>query len=220
VSTVAAVQTQSVTITGRCFGTGNAFSNEDNAYFAIIDNTYPARTYPAGATSWDACSNIIAFVGTDAVTCDVSSWTNTSITFSGFEGNYGENNWIVHSGDSLVVSVWNPQTKKGPATCSVRAGAPGPTQCHPYETTLLRPRPSSGPTSGGTKVTIRGSNLQDAAVVKFGNEDGTALVVQNSGKSLTVVAPAHPPGAVRVVVQTKIGNASQSTAVSVYTYKS
>jgi hypothetical protein len=63
--------------------------------------------------------------------------------------------------------------------------------------------PTSGPTTGGTAVTITGTNFANGATVTFdtggGAAAGTGVVVVNSTK-ITAVAPAHATGKVRVTV--------------------
>jgi hypothetical protein len=105
-----ATATQTVEITGSCFGTGNTSSAADTAYFRISDLT----------AGWNACWT--GDPGTDAVTCNVSSWTNNEITFSGYTGDYGDGSWVVNSGDLIEIQVWNPQSGKGPTTYEVTAG--------------------------------------------------------------------------------------------------
>lgn len=119
ISSFAAQQTQSVTIKGKCFGTGNTVSSSDTPYFKIT-------TEPSTASEWHACYTNDA--PADFVTCNITSWTNTSITFSGFTGQYGQNGWVVNQGNTLLINVWNPQTNQGPGTCTVIAGTPGTTQ--------------------------------------------------------------------------------------------
>jgi len=119
-STVGALEAaaaQTVDITGCGFGTGNTTSGADSAYFRISDLT----------AGWNACWT--RDPGTDSVGCDISSWTNTTIIFSGFAGNYGQYTWAVAKGDKIEIQVWNPQSGKGPATCEVVAGGSGSTAC-------------------------------------------------------------------------------------------
>ena len=56
----------------------------------------------------------------------------------------------------------------------------------PTITSLSR---TSGPTSGGTKVTIAGTGFSTASHVKFGTT--TAVFTVNSSISITATAPAH-----------------------------
>lgn len=112
-----ATATMKLEITGGCFGTGNTVSGTDTAYFRISDVT----------AGWNACWT--GDPGTDLVTCKVSSWTNTTIIFSGFADNYGKNRWVIAKGDHIKIQVWNPQSAKGPATCVVIAGSGASTNC-------------------------------------------------------------------------------------------
>jgi hypothetical protein len=116
-----ATVTQTVEITGSCFGTGNTSSGADTAYFRISDLT----------AGWNACWT--GDPGTDQVSCSIASWTNNEIIFSGYTGDYGEGSWVVTSGDLIEIQVWNPQSGKGPATFEVTAGGssgcPNPNGC-------------------------------------------------------------------------------------------
>jgi hypothetical protein len=108
----------SIEIVGSCFGTGNTSSRADTAYFRITDIT---------ARNWNACST--RDPGTDSVTCNLPSWTNTGIIVDGFTGAYGQNGWVFSNGDHIEIQVWNPQSGKGPATCEVVVGSGAATNC-------------------------------------------------------------------------------------------
>ena len=111
-----AAGTQTVYITGSCFGTGNTSSAADTAYFEITDHT----------KGWSGCwTNGPG----DLVTCNIFSWTNSEISFSGFAGYYGQGGWVVSNGDDIEVQVWNAQSGKGPATCQVVVGSGSLTNC-------------------------------------------------------------------------------------------
>jgi serine/threonine-protein kinase len=112
-----ATGTQTVQITGSCFGAGNTSSGADTAYFRISDLT----------AGWNACWT--GDPGTDLVTCDISAWTGNQIIFSGFTGDYGQANYVVAEGDDIEVQVWNPHSGKGPAICHVVAGSGVPAHC-------------------------------------------------------------------------------------------
>lgn len=117
VGPVAAIANTTIEIVGNCFGTAGSTSGSDTAYFRISDLT----------AGWNACWT--GDPGTDAVTCNVPSWTNTAIVFHGFAGAYGQGSWVVSNGDRLEIQVWNPQSGKGPATCNVVAGSGSATNC-------------------------------------------------------------------------------------------
>jgi uncharacterized delta-60 repeat protein len=59
--------------------------------------------------------------------------------------------------------------------------------------------PSSGPTGGGTAVTITGISFRTGVAVTFGGVVATGVQMVN-GTTLTAVTPAHSAGAVDVVV--------------------
>jgi hypothetical protein len=64
--------------------------------------------------------------------------------------------------------------------------------------------PTAGPSSGGTSVTVTGTNFIGASSVAFGAIPGTNVVV-TSATSLTVTAPAGTVGTVDVIVTTPSG---------------
>jgi hypothetical protein len=109
--------TQTVEISGSCFGAGNTTSGADTAYFRISDIT----------AGWNACWT--GDPGTDLVTCGISSWTDNEITFSGYTGDYGQYNYVVTEGDEIEIQVWNPQSGNGPAICQIVAGSGNPADC-------------------------------------------------------------------------------------------
>jgi hypothetical protein len=75
--------------------------------------------------------------------------------------------------------------------------------------------PSSGATSGGTSVTVSGSNFVAGATVTFGGTAATAVTLVNA-TTLTATTPAHAPGAVTVVVTNP--NAQSGTLANAFTY--
>jgi hypothetical protein len=69
----------------------------------------------------------------------------------------------------------------------------------------------SGPTTGGTKVTITGKHFTKVTGVFFGTTPGTGLKV-TSATRLRVTTPAHAAGAVHVRVVTKSGKSTKVRA--------
>ncbi len=72
--------------------------------------------------------------------------------------------------------------------------------------------PASGSTAGGTRVTLTGTNLQNASGVSFGNTG--ASIVSDSSTQITVTSPAGK-GTVNVTVTTKGG----TSGAAQFTYK-
>jgi hypothetical protein len=83
--------------------------------------------------------------------------------------------------------------------------------------TVTSVSPTSGPVAGGNSVTIGGTNLTGATVVKFGSASGTNLTV-NGATSLSVTAPAGT-GTVDVTV-TGPGGTSATSSADHYSYTS
>jgi IPT/TIG domain len=74
----------------------------------------------------------------------------------------------------------------------------------PPKPTVTSVTPSSGPTAGGTSVTIGGTTFKKVQMVKFGSTNATSFAV-NSAKSITAVSPPEVPGKVDVTVTTAKG---------------
>src|SRR5262249_33659977 len=75
---------------------------------------------------------------------------------------------------------------------------------------VTRVEPSSGSESGGTSVTITGSDFTGATAVKFGSTNAASFTV-NSETSITAVSPAGT-GTVDVTVTTAAGTSPTSPA--------
>ncbi|WP_155413334.1 autotransporter outer membrane beta-barrel domain-containing protein, partial [Rhodopseudomonas palustris] len=80
--------------------------------------------------------------------------------------------------------------------------------------TVTSVSPASGPSVGGTSVTITGSNLTGATAVSFGGAAATAVSV-TSATSMTATTPAHAVGVVDVTVTTPGGS---STGAGLFSY--
>lgn len=77
--------------------------------------------------------------------------------------------------------------------------------------TLTSIAPDTGPTTGGTSVTITGTNLTGATTVMFGANPATGVVV-NSDTSVTALSPAGSAGIVDVTVTTAAGTTTVVSA--------
>ncbi|WP_405156114.1 IPT/TIG domain-containing protein [Paenibacillus sp. FSL K6-0108] len=82
--------------------------------------------------------------------------------------------------------------------------------------TIANVSPASGPTIGGTTVTLTGTNLTDATAVMFGATEATSYTV-NSATQITAIAPAGSAGTVDVTVTTP-GGTSATSAADQYAY--
>jgi hypothetical protein len=82
--------------------------------------------------------------------------------------------------------------------------------------TITGVSPNTGPTAGGTAVTVTGTNFFAPMTVTFGGVAATNVVVVN-GTTLTATTPAHAAGSVDVVVQT-CGTANSPPLPNGFTY--
>ena len=127
-------------IQGSGFGTQSAF-DVANSYLNLSDAT---SGFSAGYTG-------------DAVTADVTSWTDTSIGISSLTGSYGQGKYVIQPGDQMTLTVMNPQT--GLVSNQYQFTMPATT---PGTNAPAISNVSIQPLSGGSdnwSVTITGSNF-------------------------------------------------------------
>jgi len=72
--------------------------------------------------------------------------------------------------------------------------------------------PASGPTAGGTVVTITGFNFTGATSVAFEGTPGTSITVNGSGTQITVTSPARAAGVADITVTTPAGTNADTAA--------
>ncbi len=118
------------------------------------------------------------------------SWSpdGTKITFRSYRDVNSEI-YVMNSDGTNPVNLTNNTADDGPASWS------------PFLPVLvvISIDPTSGTESGGTPVTIKGSNFQSGATVTFGNSSATNVAVGLLG-TITAKTPAHTAGTVDVIV--------------------
>ena len=82
--------------------------------------------------------------------------------------------------------------------------------------TITGVSPASGPTAGGTSVTITGTGFTGVTALKFGANNGVGITVVNS-TTITATSPAGSAGTVNVTV-TATGGTSATGAANQFTY--
>lgn len=78
----------------------------------------------------------------------------------------------------------------------------------PAGPTLASLNPSSGPASGGTSVTLTGTNFKNGITTTFDGINATNLTIVDD-KTLKVVTPAHAAGTVDVIVKSNDGQTAR-----------
>lgn len=142
---------------------------------------------------------------------------NATVTFGGVPGT---NVTVPDGGTIMVTTPANPAgavdvTVTNPDKTTVTATG-GFTYTNPPPTINKNGiSPTSGPTSGGTIVTITGSGFLNGATVTFGGVAGTAVTVVNSTQ-ITVTTPANPAATVDVTVTNT--DQQSATATAAFTY--
>ncbi|MFF7405614.1 IPT/TIG domain-containing protein [Streptomyces murinus] len=118
--------------------------------------------------------------------------------------------------DSSISVVVPLGTVAGPVPVTVTTAGGvnnGLTYTYVDAPTIGTPAPASGPTSGGTAVTIPGTNLDTTDSVTFGGTPAPFAVINST--TLSAVTPPGTAGAVDVVVTNPAGSA---TAPAAFTY--
>jgi CTP:molybdopterin cytidylyltransferase MocA len=148
--------------------------------------TITGANFVSGAT--------VTFGGTAATNVVVVSGTQMTATTG------------AHAAGVVTVVVTNPTAESGSlANGYTYVAAP----------TVTGVSPSTGPTAGGTGVTITGTNFVSGATVTLGGTAATNVVVV-SGTQMTATTGAHAAGAVNVVVTNPDGQSG--SLASGYTY--
>ena len=78
--------------------------------------------------------------------------------------------------------------------------------------TVTRLSPTSGPTTGGTSVTITGTNFTGVTAVDFGTVAARSFTVNAAGTQIVATSPADSAGTVYVTVTTASGTSAISSA--------
>ena len=115
-----------------------------------------------------------------------------------------------HAGGAVNVVVTNPGGEIG---TSVNGYTYAATVQPP---TVASVSPTSGPTTGGTSITITGTNFAAGASVTLGGTVATNVVVTNS-TTITATTPAHAAGNVDVVVTNTNGQSGGKLNAFTYT---
>ena len=217
-----------VTITGTNFAAGATVTFGSNAAtnIVVVSGTQITATTPAGSagavtvtvTNPGVPGGSLANGFTYVVVPKVSSVSpntgttagGTSVTITGTNfaagatvtfGSNAATNVVVVSGTQITATT--PGGSAGAVTVTVtvngQAGSLANGFTYVVPPTVTSVSPNTGSTTGGTAVTITGTNFAAGATVTFGSNAATNIVVV-SGTQITATSPAGGAGAVTVTV--------------------
>jgi len=231
-----------VTITGTGFsGATSVTFGGATATFAVVSSTTITATTPAhapGAVSVvvtnaggsNAANTLFTYIapptlgnvspasgpttGGTSVTLTGTSFTGaTSVSFDGLAAT----NMVILSATQITCTT--PAHAVGPVSVIVtnQVGSNAANTAFSYTVpapTVSGVNPASGPITGGTSVSVTGTNFVNVIAVSFGGVNASSVNVSSS-TALTCTAPAHAAGTVSVEVTTATG---ASAANSLFTY--
>jgi len=232
-----------VTITGTNFAAGATatFGGTAATNVAVVNSTTITATTPAGSAGAVTVSVTVSgqsgslasgftYVVVPTVTSvlpnngPVTGGTAVTITGANFAtgatvtfGTAAATNVAVVN--STTITATTPAGSAGAVTVTVTVNSQSGSLTNGFAyvapPTVTSVNPNTGTTSGGTAVTITGTNFATGATVTFGSTSATNVGVVNS-TTITATTPAASAGAVTVTV-TNLGSLSGSLA-NAYTY--
>ena len=104
VSKISTTQTQTITINGQGFGNLDPY-NGDSSFIELTNVT----------SGWNAGYTGGSGQTPNGITLNITRWTETQITVSGFTGNYING---LNMGDNILIKVWNVPSGIGPVSYS------------------------------------------------------------------------------------------------------
>jgi hypothetical protein len=213
-------------LTARDDRSGGGGVNSGTTTVTSVSTAGPfAVTSPASALTWGGNSVQTVTWNVAGTTATPISCANVAISLSVDGGLTFPTTLLAPTANDGTQAITVPNTPTAGATARVRVACvgnvffaisrPSFTISAPVPlATLSAITPSSGPTAGGTAVTITGTNLTGAMAVTFGGTAALSYTV-NSATQITAATPAHAAGAVDVAVTTPGGTA---TSTGGYTY--
>jgi len=165
----------------------------------IVNSVSPSGGPVAGGTTVTVTGT--SFTGATAV--DFGATAGTGVVVNG-------------GGTSLTVTAPAKAAGLVDVTVTTPAGTSATSSADDYTyfgvPTVTGVSPGTGTTSGGTSVTVTGTNLAGETAVNFGSNAGTGVSVNGAGTSLTVNSPAGAVGTVDITVTTPGGSSAVSSA--------
>ena len=199
------VATQSGSYTATLNALGCISPISDAVVVTVNANPSAAITAPANAVSASTGNSAsVASAGSGAT----YTWSITNGTITSGSGTNAITFTAGATGSlTLQVTVTTGAGCSATASASVNVVDP---------VTVTNVTPSTGSSSGGTSITIKGTGFASGASVTLGGTAATSVVVVSATK-ITATTPAHSSGAVNVVVTNS--NSASGTLTNGFTYK-
>lgn len=200
---------------------GGGGVDSDTTTVASVSTAGPfAITAPASAVIWGGGTTQTVTWNVAGTTAAPISCADVAISLSVDGGQTFPTTLVASTPNDGSEPVTVPDTPTTGATARVRVACVGNVffaisrpsftiGTPPPPPTVSTIAPSSGPTSGGTTVTITGTNLGSTTAVTFGGTAATSFTA-SSATQVTAQTPAHAAGAVDVVVTTSGGSATST----------
>ncbi len=197
------------TITGSYAG-DTTHGNTIGAFALTVNNPVPTLTNISPTSGPTVGGTSVAITGTNFTGATAVKFGATSAT-----------TFTVNSATSITATAPAGTAGTVDITVTTAGGTSAISEADKYiyvaAPTVTSLSPTSGPTAGGTSVTITGTNFAGATAVKFGATSATTFTV-NTATSVTATAPAGTAGTVDVTVTTT-GGTSATSAGDQYTYQ-
>ncbi|MGE0571685.1 MAG: beta strand repeat-containing protein [Dehalococcoidia bacterium] len=194
---------------------------------SVLVQTPAGTSAPGAASDYTYTTDPVVVTSLTPATGPVGGGTAVTVKGYGFTGASAVKFGALHAAGYTVVNdttIVAYAPAQGPGSVYVRVtvgaftSATGSASLYTYGATgpvVTSLIPSTGPTTGGTVVTIYGSGFTGTTAVAFGSLAAGFSVVSDT--TLIVVAPAQAAGSVHVLVTNALGT-SVANAASLYTY--
>jgi IPT/TIG domain len=178
---------------GREFGTSVALSSDGNTALLGGVSSYlgegAALEFTRAGSTWTQQGE--AFTGTGE--------EPRPVCCHGSGVRFGESVALSADGDTALIGGPNDKSDAGAAWVFVI----------PERPTVKKLSPKQGDVTGGSTVTVTGTNFTGATALRFGSTNATSFTL-NSATSITAVSPAEAAGTVDVTVTTPGGTSAIS----------
>ena len=199
---------------------------------AALAGTVDVTVTTAGSTSATSVLDRFTYVAAPTVSGvspnagPLAGGISVTITGANFLGattvDFGTAAAIITSDTATQIIATNPAGSAGPVDVIVTTAAGTSATSAADRFTYVAPpavtgvSPSSGPTGGGTSVSITGTNLGGATAVLFGTAAGT--ITSDTATQVIVTSPAGTAGAAVDVTVTTAGGTSATSSADRFTY--